>query len=173
MAQLREEGEDVPLLVMAHSMNPQALHAIGGLKLRLSKARFHARQWLREHAHERASYLRDRMQAVLEELRIARARVAEGTHGALRADLDRAAYAYRPPLYGGDVALFTPYERPDVLDPRPGWAQVVRGWFRPHEIAGGHSTMLQHPHVAEFAEHLRQALAEARQDSGQYRRRAA
>ena len=172
-SKLREQGEDVPLLVMAHSMNPRALHEIGGAKLRWSKARFHTRQWMRGSGHSRASYLRDRLQAVLEDVRLSRSRVAEGTHGAIRAELDRAAYAYRPSLYSGDVALFTPLERPDVLDPRPGWAQVVRGWFRPHEIPGGHSTMLEHPHVAEFARHLREAIAEASIAPSAGRRKAA
>ena len=172
-AQLRREGEDVPLLVMAHSMNPRALHAIAGVRLRASKARFHARQWLREHPHRRARYLRDRLQAVLEEMRFSRARVAEGTHGALRAGLDAAAYAYAPPAYDGDVALFIPSQRPRVLDPRAGWQRLVRGGFKPFEIAGGHSTMLQPPHVDAFAAHLRDVIDDAHAIHGSARRKSA
>ncbi|MBV9841732.1 MAG: amino acid adenylation domain-containing protein [Sphingomonadaceae bacterium] len=160
-SRLVADGEEVPLLVLAHAMNPRALKSIGPWRLRLSKLRFHLRKWLKAR-DGRGTYLRDRLHALAEDAGVARARTAEGTHGALRADLDRAAYAYRPRIYRGDVALFQPKERPDVLDSRDGWASVVRGWFSPHEIAGGHSTMLEEPHVADMVRHMRLLLDDSR-----------
>jgi amino acid adenylation domain-containing protein len=160
--QLRDAGEDVPLLVLAHSMNPIEYERIGGWRLRWSKLLFHASQLLRQSRGNRLGYIGARIMAVLEEMRISRARTAAGTHGALRAVLDRSAYAYRPRPYPGDVLLFQPSERVDVLDAVPGWSQVVGGRLETHEIVGGHRSMLQYPHVAEFGALVRAALERAR-----------
>ena len=163
-AQLRAEGADVPLLLLIHSVNPAEFDRIGAPRLALSKLRFHAGQLLR-HGWAGVRYLRARLQGVLEDLRLSHERLAPGTHGALRAGLDRAAYAYRPPAYDGDVLLFEPRERPVLPDARTSWAPVMRGQFAAALIAGGHSTMLQHPHVAELAETMRAALVEAQDGS--------
>ena len=162
---LAREGAAVPLVVLAHAVNPTEYPRIGAWRLKLSKARFHARQWLREPAGTRLRYLRDRAVAVLEALRISRARTAAGTHGAIRAQLDAAAFAYDPPRYDGAVALFQPHDRPAVLDGGPGWARVAHGRFAALDITGGHRTMLEHPHVELLAEGVRIALLEAQGDA--------
>ena len=94
-------------------------------------------------------------------MRISRKRTAAGSHGALRGALDRLALRYTPRDYDGDVVLFQPSERVAALDGRPGWSRVMRGRFEVLDIAGGHRTMLQRPHVAEFAERLREVLVTA------------
>jgi hypothetical protein len=48
--------------------------------------------------------------------------------------LDNAALNYETPLYAGDIALFQPADRPDVLDYRQGWREVVLGGFATFEI---------------------------------------
>lgn len=159
-AQLRGEGAEVPLLLLIHSVNPTEFGRIGGLRLRWSKLRFHAGQLMRSGSAG-GQYLRERVQGVLEDLRLSRARQAPGTQGALRAGLDGAAYGYVPPGYDGDVLLFEPRERPGLPDARTSWSPIVRGRFAARLIAGGHRTMLQQPHVAELAEVMRAALVEA------------
>ncbi len=159
-AQLRAAGEAVPLLLLIHSVNPTEFGRIGWARLRASKLRFHAGELLR-HGWAGTHYLRERLQGVLEDLRLSRARRAPGTHGALRAGLDRAAYAYQPPAYGGDVLLFEPRERPALPDARSSWVPVMRGRFTAELVTGGHSTMLQHPHVAQLATAMRAALVAA------------
>jgi len=83
-----------------------------------------------------------------------------------RAALDRAAYGYRPSAYGGDIALFQPAARPDVLDSVPGWKPLVSGRFASHEIPGTHSSMLLPPHVEAFGEAMRDELLRAQSKRG-------
>ncbi len=171
-AQLRAAGEEVPLLLLAHAVNPTEFERIGPLRLRLSKLRFHLGQLLRQPAAERARYLRERVRGVIDDLGSTRLEDGLDVPNTLRAALDRAAYDYRPPAYDGDVALFQPEERAAVLDARPGWARVTRGTLSVYEIAGGHSTMLQLPHVRDLAAQMRTALLAA-QDGAERGTRAA
>ena len=160
-AQLRAAGEEVPLLLLAHAVNPTEFARIGPLRLRLSKLRFHLGQLLRQPAADRARYLRERVRGVLDDLGSSRLEDGLDVPNTLRAALDRAAYDYRPAVYDGDVALFQPEDRATVLDARPGWAGVVCGRLTAYEIAGGHSTMLQLPHVRDLAARMRAALLAA------------
>ncbi len=171
-AQLRAAGEEVPLLLLAHAVNPTEFERIGPLRLRLSKLRFHGGQLLR-HNGSKAQYLRDRVAGLVDDLKRSRVNTVEAAPGTLRAALDRAAYDYRPPAYDGDVALFQPADRPSVLDARPGWSRLVRGRFAAHEIPGGHSTMLQQPDVRHLADRMREALREAQGSQTGARRAAA
>jgi amino acid adenylation domain-containing protein len=165
--QLRAAGEDVPLLVLAHAMNPTEFERIGWLGLRIAKLRFHLAQLVRQSRGQRLRYATARASAVLEEMRLSQKRVATGTHGALRAALDTAAYAYAPQPYPGAVALFQPHERVSVLDGVPGWRRVIDGAFEARDIAGGHRSMLEAPHVAEFGARLRTVLVRAQEaDAG-------
>jgi thioesterase domain-containing protein len=63
------------------------------------------------------------------------------------------------------VALFQPADRPDLLDYRPGWRDVVRGAFAAFEIPGGHRTMLEQPHVAELGARIKGCLRRAQMQS--------
>ncbi|HEX5184152.1 MAG TPA: amino acid adenylation domain-containing protein [Allosphingosinicella sp.] len=159
-AQLRAAGEPVPLLLLAHAMNPAALRRIGGRRIAASKLSYHGAQFLRMSGTQRWRYLDERIKGVWEKVSGA----DEGPNaarGAQRIALDRAAWLYDPPLYDGDVALFQPAERPRILDSRPGWERIVRGRLVAHEIAGGHSTMLEPPYVEELGAAMRDALVRA------------
>jgi thioesterase domain-containing protein len=89
--------------------------------------------------------------------------------------LDNAALHYETPPYAGDVALFQPADRPDVLDYRQGWREVMRGAFATFEIPGGHRTMLEEPHVAELGARMAACLRRAQMQtkSAKPKRRAA
>jgi amino acid adenylation domain-containing protein len=164
-SQLRGTGEEVPLLLLAHSTNPTEFGRIGSFKLAWSKLRYHVDQWRRQPAGKSGRYLRDRLDGIAEVLGLRRAAMGEVPR-LLRTALDRAAYDYRPSAYGGDVALFQPAERPDLLDSRPGWAPLVSGRFVAHEIPGTHSTMLLHPHVEQFGAAMRDELLRVQASRG-------
>jgi thioesterase domain-containing protein len=163
--QLRAAGEDVPLLLLAHSTNPTEFYRIGRFRLLFSKLRYHIGQWRRQPASVRGRYLRDRLHAILVALRLRASEVSEVPR-MLRAALDRAAYDYRPSAYGGDVALFQPAERPDVLNAVPGWKPLISGRFASYEIRGTHSTMLLPPQVVGFGEAMRDELLRAQSKPG-------
>jgi len=88
---------------------------------------------------------------------------------------------YQPegPL-GGDLVLFraTRGEGPDepylerYLDPLFGWEQRTTQGVRAYDIPGGHSSMLQEPHVQTLAERLQSSIDEVLADEPTARRTA-
>lgn len=158
--QLRAAGEDVPLVLLAHATNPTERYRIGTAKLAWSKLRYHLDQLRRQPAGERWRYLRERIQGVGAAVGFQTADLDENALR-LRAKLDRSLLDYRPPAYAGDVALFQPSERPDLLDSRPGWAPLISGRFVAHDVSGTHSSMLLQPHVEQFGAMLREELLRA------------
>jgi thioesterase domain-containing protein len=168
-AQLRAAGADVPLVLLAHATNPTERGRMGTLNLTISKLRYHLDQLRRQPRGKRWRYLRDRIRGAGEAVGWRNADIGE-TERQLRGKLDRALYDYRPPAYAGDVVLFQPAERPDLLDSRPGWAPLVSGRFVAHEISGTHSSMLLQPHVAGFAAALRDELLQVQSAPGAQRK---
>lgn len=158
--QLRAAGEYVPLLILGHSINPVQFNAIGKNRMLASKARHHAAMWWRLPASERLPYAFARARGVLEELGMAEPELRSGTYYQHRDALEIAAYAYQPGSYKGDVAVFQPIDRLDVLDTRPGWSTVVRGKLSVHDIPGDHGTMRNPPNVATFAARLSDELSQ-------------
>jgi thioesterase domain-containing protein len=160
--QLEEAGEEVGLLVLVHATNPVHFLRIGNLALGWSKLKHHLATLLRLKGRRRRRYAMDRVAGVFD-------RVAEWFHlppasaevVALNKIIDHAAIGYAPKPYSGDVALFQPADRPDVLDYRPGWREVVRGGFAAFEIAGAHRTMLEYPNVVELAARMNACLRRA------------
>jgi amino acid adenylation domain-containing protein len=159
--QLRASGEEVPLLALGHSQNPVAFQRITAAQMRLSKARYHLKAWSRLPLAERLGYAFDRARGVLEEAGIAEPELADSRYRANAAALEAAAYGYSPGRYDGAVALFQPAERLDVLDSRPGWAEVVGGPLESHDIPGSHDNMVDPPNVAVFAGRLAEAIGRA------------
>jgi amino acid adenylation domain-containing protein len=159
--QLRAAGEDVPLLALGHAQNPVAFQRITSTRMRLSKARYHIKAWRNLPRGERLGYALDRARGVLEEAGVAEAELPDSRYRANAAALETAAYGYAPGRYDGAVALFQPAERLDVLDSRPGWAEVVAGPLQSHDIPGSHDTMVDPPNVAIFAARLREAIDRA------------
>lgn len=139
--QMRAAGDDVRMLVLGHAISPVAYHAIGKQGLRLSKVRYHWGIWRRLPWRRRWAYAVERFRGVLEETGIADAEIVEN-HGRDRTQaLENAAYAYVPPPYDGDVAIFQPIDRLDVWDTVPGWCQVVSGAVHAFDVPGDHGTI--------------------------------
>jgi thioesterase domain-containing protein len=160
--QLTEEGSEVGLLVLVHSTNPVHYRRIGANQLRASKIRYHLSTLLRLKGAARWHYVTDRLRGVKDSVtdRFRPPPAFEQTLSLARV-LDNAALRYETPQYSGDVALFQPADRPDVLDYRPGWRDVIRGAFASFEIPGGHRTMLEEPHVAELGARIMACLRRA------------
>jgi amino acid adenylation domain-containing protein len=160
--QLMEEGAEVGLLVMVHSTNPVHYRRISPRKMRASKIRHHLAALMRLDGAARWRYAVDRFRGMMEGMRD-RFRPPHAVEDVLwiGSVLDNAALHYETPLYAGDVALFQPADRPDVLDYRQGWREVVRGAFATFEIPGGHRTMLEEPYVAELGARMNACLRRA------------
>ncbi|HLI19680.1 MAG TPA: phosphopantetheine-binding protein, partial [Stellaceae bacterium] len=173
---LMQEGSEVGLLMLVHSANPVHYRRIGTWPLRFSKLRYHLSTLRRLDGAQRWHYAIDRLQGIAESVGD-RFRPPQAVAQSLSRVLDNAALRYEPPSYAGDVALFQPSDRPDVLDYRPGWRGVVRGAFASFEIPGGHRTMLEAPYVAELARRMSACLRRAQMQTDkrgvEQRRRAA
>jgi thioesterase domain-containing protein len=71
--------------------------------------------------------------------------------------------------FDGDLVLFraTCGEGPDEPyverydDPLLGWSRRVTGYVRAHSVPGGHSSMLQEPHVRVLAEQIQASIDKA------------
>jgi Thioesterase domains of type I polyketide synthases or non-ribosomal peptide synthetases len=159
--QLRAMGEEVPLLIMGHAINPAAFAAITRKQMLISKARYHAATWWRLPLAERLHYAVARWRGTLENLGVSEPDLPQDRYHQLRTALEDAAYPYRPGTYDGDVALFQPIDRIHVLDTRPGWAQVVNGRLAAYDVPGDHGTMRDPPNVTTFATLLRPELERA------------
>ena len=77
---------------------------------------------------------------------------------------------YQPKgFFNGNLELFRAsygedHDEPYIeryQDPLLGWGQRVRGRVRAHDIPGGHSSMLQEPHVQVLADQLQSSIDEA------------
>ncbi len=160
--QLAEDGAEIGLLVMVHAANPVHYRRITPRQMRVSKIRHHLSALLRLKGAARRRYALDRLRGMIEPLfdRFHPPQEIEQRLSLSRV-LDDAALRYETPAYAGDVALFQPADRPDVLDYRPGWREVVRGAFASFEIDGGHRTMLEPPYVAELAARMNACLRRA------------
>jgi len=166
-ARLRDEGEDVALLMLIHAFHPVKARSIGSARFFVSKLRFHIDQSMRQPQGQRWRYFLDRLQGMSDAAALAGGREAV-LQPALRSALDRIALHYTPPPYDGAVMLFQPAEHPAVLDFVDDWKADVTGNFTSHIIAGGHRTMLEPPYVDSLAAILRPALAD---EDGPTRRR--
>jgi amino acid adenylation domain-containing protein len=164
--QLMEQGCEVGLLVLVHATNPVHYKRIGEARLRASKIRHHLAILGSLKGEARWRYAADRLRSVKDALidRLRAPQAVEQTRSLARV-LDHAALRYETPPYTGDVALFQPADRPDVLDYRPGWRDVVRGAFAAFEIAGGHRTMLEAPYVVELGARMSACLHRAQMQS--------
>ncbi|HVA15056.1 MAG TPA: amino acid adenylation domain-containing protein [Stellaceae bacterium] len=162
--QLMAAGREVGLLAMVHAPQPDQFRQIGGVQLRASKLRYHWAVTRRLKGEQRRRYLKDRLRGIFDDVVDQLSVSASGTDKAmlaLQSLINNAAHYYSPAPYAGDMALFQPADRPDVLDYRPGWRSVVRGGFASFEIPGGHRTMLEDPFVAELGARLNACLRRA------------
>jgi thioesterase domain-containing protein len=73
---------------------------------------------------------------------------------------------YAPTAYPGAVEIFISRERDylgvsPALDPRRAWRRFAREAYEAEVLPGDHISMLQQPHVAVFADELRNRLQRA------------
>lgn len=158
-SQLVESGQVVGLVVLLDATNPVSYRRISRVSRMLSEVRYHWPRFWREPAAGKVRYLADRIRGLIEP---PDAREIRGLEAG-RAELARMVWAYAPPAYAGDVALFQPQQRLDVLDFRPGWAELVSGELVAHDISGTHVTMHHEPNVQELGTLMRAALLAAQE----------
>ena len=164
-SQLLQSGQAVGLVILLDATNPVSFRRISQAALIASRIRFHWPRLRRQRGEERWRYLADRIHGVFKSFELplrARDWPAE-----LRAKFTRVVRRYQPPVYPGDVALFQPTQRLDVLEFRPGWAERVRGELSARDVPGTHVTMLREPHVQELAALMRAALLHAQERDAQ------
>ena len=166
-SQLQAAGQEVGLLVLVHAMNPGHFRRIGAAAIEGRRFEHHFRELARRRGRARWGYAAARTHGALR--RVARAAwraVSPDPRVAFEVALDRAAIAYEPEPYRGDVVLFQPAERWALADCRPGWAEVIEGGFTALDVPGKHATVLEQPNVRELGAKLgtclRRAQAEGR-----------
>jgi len=160
-AQLRALGADIELVVMAHAFHPTSARKIGRVRYFLSKVRFHIAQTMAQPEGLRRAYFLDRLRSLSDTDGLIGGREAL-LRPQLRDALDKAALAWDPQPYAGDVLLIQPAEHPDVLDFVEDWRAGISGRFAAHIVPGGHRTMLENPHVTAVARVISDALSRTR-----------
>jgi thioesterase domain-containing protein len=165
-SQLLEAGQTVELVILLDATNPVSYRRIGRASLISSQIRYHWPRLRRQRGGEIWPYLAARIHGLLRTLELTKARPGD-REAELRAQLARMVWEYRPPVYLGDVALFQPTQRLDVLDFRPGWAERVMGELAVHDVPGAHVTMLKEPYVPELGGSMRATLLRAQERAAQ------
>jgi amino acid adenylation domain-containing protein len=160
--QLLEEGQAVGLVVLLDSTNPVSYRRIRRTAFILSQIRYYWPRFWRLWSEERLKYLAERIRGLFETFGILRVRPRDREQE-LRAQFARVVLEYQPPAYFGDVALFQPMLRLDVLDFRPGWAERVKGELVAYDVPGSHVTMLKEPHVQELGALMSATLIRAQE----------
>jgi aspartate racemase len=79
----------------------------------------------------------------------------------------RAARAYRPAPYPGQLAVFRAEGKAALgFDRQLWWGPLAAGGVEVHEIPGTHVDCITHPHVAVLGARLRACLGRAAQPQG-------
>jgi amino acid adenylation domain-containing protein len=161
-SQLVGSGQAVDLVILLDAPNPASSRRVDRLSLILSQIRYHWPRLWRHRGGERRRYLAERIHGILSTFEFLQVPACDRP-AELRAEFGRVVQDYKPPVYFGDVALFQPTLRLDVLDFRPDWAERVRGELSARDIPGTHVTMLEEPHVWELGASIRAALLRAQE----------
>jgi thioesterase domain-containing protein len=159
-SQLTAGGSHVGLVILLHTANPVHLRRISALAVLLSKLKYHVGHVSRMRPLDGCAYLVARSRVALARRRKRHDPPGDRPpgFGEIR---DQAAFAYEPPPYDGDVALFQPTDTLDVYDYRPGWTDLVQGQLRSYTLPGDHTSMLEEPHVQALGAAMRSALLRA------------
>jgi amino acid adenylation domain-containing protein len=71
----------------------------------------------------------------------------------------RAVRTYRPPVYEGEITLFTARERPaSAPEPEAAWSTLALGGLSASSVPGDHYSMFRPPHVQTLAQELKATL---------------
>ncbi len=172
---LRAEGEEVALLILLDAVNYAARPALPPLvRMRnwmqhnANLVRFHGRQLSRRSREARATYLRERANAVHKRFSLiasfTRHSVEQrlGVETGMQADFPKlvfAAHHYSPKPYEDRILLVQQTERPAAGE--AGWSIQGKGSLEVGSVTGGHRSMFEEPNVETLAELLRSHLADA------------
>jgi thioesterase domain-containing protein len=171
-SQLTGEGSHVGLVILLHTANPVPLRRISALALLLSRFKYHVGHVSRMGPRDGCAYLVARSRVALARRRERDSRRPGDQRAGFGEITEQAAFAYEPPPYDGDVALFQPADALDVCDYRPGWTGVVQGELSSYTLPGDHTSMLDEPYVEALGAAIRSALLRA-QAGGSHRLPAA
>ncbi len=145
--QLEELGEAVGFVAMLGAPNPRHYTAVPKSDRLKRKLQHHWKHLSNLSAAGVSKYLAERAR-----------RQIQWRNPLRSSDFDRVvqemALRYNPPPLRAPVILFQSGDRPTGTDYAPGWAGVVAGPFAAYEVPGNHSTSLDEPNVAVFAEKL-------------------
>jgi len=172
--QLRTAGEEVALLVLFDTNNPERRTRLStiGKRIRLAldessalppseKLRYIARR-IAAMLKRKAGNVQEVGWNLLELLNKTRKPDGENTDGGLLPlelpvwiTLERATAKYKPRAYHGRIILFraTVSDGHEWADDR-GWTEVAEGGLEVHDIPGKHATIFERPHVQAGAEKL-------------------
>jgi amino acid adenylation domain-containing protein len=172
--QLRAAGEEVALLVLFDSQNPDRPVLLSTVRKRIrlaldessglppSEKRLYIARRIAAMLKRKAENVQEVGYNLLELLHKTRKPDGENAYGGLlpvelpvRITLKRATSKYKPRGYPGRIVLFRAiapdgHERADDR----GWTEVAEGGLEIHDIPGKHLTIFETPHVQVGAEKL-------------------
>ena len=146
-SQLAREGAEVRLVVLLDAVNPAEYRKVGATAVRLSKLRYHWRQFRRLRGAARWQYAAARLSGSTDP-------VTFRLNPTRTAVLNRSALAYTPDAYAGPVLLARPADRLGILGLAAGWGAVASN-LAAIECRGDHLSMLEPGNVAVLAEAIR------------------
>ncbi len=148
--QLAASGAQVDRVILLHSANPVHFGRRQKVALEYGRLRYGLEKSLAVSGRSKWSFAIERILANAGRIfREFRRPLAASVRPAFSEILDRAAVAYEPSLYTGDVVLLQPQIRPEALDYRIAWVgAVVAGKLKAIDCPGTHYTMLEPPFVS-------------------------
>lgn len=149
--QLEALGEEVRMVALLGSPNPQHYNAISKRERLKSKLQYHWNHMTRLDLAGVSRYLIERVRTQVKVHSPAESREFNRI-------LLELALRYEPKPLRARVILFQGEDRPSVVDYAPGWTGVVTGEFAAYDVPGNHTTSLEEPNVAILAEKLRDCL---------------
>ncbi len=161
---LRAAGRDVIMLALFDAAGPGGRTMVDtGERLRV-----HLRKLGRQGPGYLATLARNRYAGLRNHLEKARLRRLQRSDGAAQVATNvetivaanaLAIESYDPAPYAGHLTIFrasrNQFDAPETIENGLGWGGVAEGGLDVIDVPGGHLTMLEPPHVAVLARHLR------------------
>ena len=151
-AQIIAKGGDVGLLVILDAPNPVAF------RKRTTRIVGQIRQFLTLPRGQRFAFARETLDGYALRLRRRFRRGKDDTDDLhdLNDRFMRLVNVYQPAPLGAPVLLLQP--RDGKIDYVPGWRPVLGNDLTASDVAGGHASVLDRPHVADLARRIADAL---------------
>jgi amino acid adenylation domain-containing protein len=151
---LVQEGEKVELVVVLDCVNPTHYRTIPKYQMLASKFACHVKRLLHTRISEAIVYAGQRTKGFLTHL-FERPDYASPFDTALLA----AAAVYDPGPISARVLVLQPVDRPEALDLRASWAELMKpGNLEVRDIPGDHLSMFAEPNVAALAKCINKRL---------------